>query len=265
MYSWDRFKNVVLYNSRYFFTQETDNFHDSSEEIPPHQFLNQFALYVGPESLNLIKDLPRDTDIFRVRVHDNSKEYTKASELGAPPTKLATRPNRMSPAGISMFYGAFDINTAILETYESKDETQTITIGKFANIKNLKLLDLAHLPSIPSVFDVDHRGLTHPLRFLYEFRQSISEIVERDDRVHIDYVPTQVVTEYFRRVYKLPNDEKIDGIIYKSSRDGGKEACVLFIDNSGACDSVSDLDLDKHILILKSTKTISSNSIEDNT
>ena len=40
----------------------------------------------------------------------------------------------------------------------------------------------------------------------------------RDDKVHIKYVPTQVVTEFVRHLLKGAQGEPLDGILYRSSR-----------------------------------------------
>lgn len=45
-------------------------------------------------------------------------------------------------------------------------------------------------------------------------------------------MPRQIVTEYFRRVFRDAEDHAIDGIIYRSSREGGARAFVLFCENA---------------------------------
>ena len=54
--------------------------------------------------------------------------------------------------------------------------------------------------------------------------------IARDDRIHIDYVPTQVVTEYVRSA-RFP-DGRLDGIRYRSSRREGGISVVLFADQT---------------------------------
>jgi hypothetical protein len=67
------------------------------------------------------------------------------------------------------------------------------------------------------------------LRFLHRLADDISRPIERDDRVHIEYVPTQVVIEFLRTT-KLPEGVKLDGIRYRSSRREGGMSLVLFAD-----------------------------------
>jgi len=54
--------------------------------------------------------------------------------------------------------------------------------------------------------------------------------MERDGSEPIEYVPTQIVTEYFRHRFRLQENRRLDGILYRSSRSTNGIACVLFID-----------------------------------
>jgi hypothetical protein len=60
----------------------------------------------------------------------------------------------------------------------------------------------------------------------------LSKSIEKDGREHIEYVPTQIVTEFFRYPFSEDNKISIDGIIYPSSKNIGKKACVLFFDSN---------------------------------
>ncbi len=51
----------------------------------------------------LVEDLPAGSVIFRAR---ESKRALTVRELGPPPRDLALQSNRMSPAGIVMFYAS---------------------------------------------------------------------------------------------------------------------------------------------------------------
>src|SRR6185437_6461579 len=95
------------------------------------------------------------------------------------------------------------------------------------------ILDLTHLPPVPSVFAELADSLEYDprprLRFLHSISHEISRPVARDDRVHIEYVPTQVVTEYVRTAVTI-NGRSVDGIRYRSSRRRAQTALVLFAD-----------------------------------
>jgi hypothetical protein len=136
-----------------------------------------------------------------------------------------------------MFYGAFDLQTARAETVDPAHHAgQKMSIGTFRPVRPLRVLDLADLPDIPSAFEEDGHHRIHPLRFLHEFAYDIVQPIDRDGREHIEYVPTQIVTEYFRRVFRDAQGDAIDGIIYDSSRPGGDRAFVLFCENEQCSD-----------------------------
>ena len=59
----------------------------------------------------------------------------------------------------------------------------------------------------------------------------MSRRIERDDRVHIEYVPTQVVTEFIRAKV-IWGESKVDGIRYASSVKKGHASYVFFADQS---------------------------------
>ena len=61
--------------------------------------------------------------------------------------------------------------------------------------------------------------------FVPEFAQP----VEKDGREHVEYVPSQIVTEYVR--YRLPEriGKPIRGILYPSARKSRGIGCVLFV------------------------------------
>ncbi|MCV5735784.1 RES family NAD+ phosphorylase, partial [Escherichia coli] len=65
------------------------------------------------DSLNLYKNIKVGEKVLRVRIHDKKTKLNSANDIGSPPVEFAVYPNRMSPSGISMFYGAFDRRTAI--------------------------------------------------------------------------------------------------------------------------------------------------------
>jgi hypothetical protein len=53
------------------------------------------------------------------------------------------------------------------------------------------------------------------LRFLHDFADDIMTPVARDQRVHVDYLPSQVITEFVRD-YAF-HGGKVDGIAYGST------------------------------------------------
>ena len=49
---------------------------------------------------------------------------------------------------------------------------------------------------------------------MWEFVKSITAPVAHDGREHIEYVPTQILTEYFRGRVKGEGASRLDGIVY---------------------------------------------------
>lgn len=155
-------------------------------------------------------------------------------ELGAPPVQYATLPNRMSPAGISMFYGAFDKKTAIAETYEKSEKDKVAVCGRFQPTRDLLLIDLSR-QEIPSIFDEEKRYLRSKLSFLFDFINDFTKSIDRKASPHVDYVPTQIVTEYLRDQFAAADGISVDGIIYPSSKSVGKNAVVIFANSDQCC------------------------------
>jgi len=242
-YGWKKFCDFVCHSSRYVFLKaRNDNWDpEQHDEIDPVSILDELGKLIL--RLDLLVKIPFGKKIHRVRV-DSSSFTPSAATMGSPPLGLATIANRMSPAGISMFYGAFDLQTAIEETYDNKsDKGKKVYCSTFRPVRELTVVDLASRLFLPSIFDAQERKNRAAIRFLQNFISDFRKPIDRKDRAHIDYVPTQIVTEFFRHVFEN-NERKVDGIIYPSSKGSGNRAVVIFADN--------DQCLEKHAKDLSS-------------
>lgn len=140
--------------------------------------------------------------------------------------------SRMSPAGIPLFYGALDEATAIKEMLERKNETDKYAIiAKFEAVNDLEILNFCNIPELPSLFDLEKNQIRQTIEFLKQFASEISKVILLDGREHIDYVPTQVLTEYFRYIYRYKRKRSYDGILYPSAQVTPGINCALFINN----------------------------------
>ena len=234
-WGWDSFKAFTKNHTRYFFLHAPGDGHD---ELTPAEVLATVSDMVRTKLADeeLIKTIGGDTDLIRIRVDDQPQ--TMASAIGTPKPEHAHQSNRMSPAGIPMFYGAFDLDTAHAETFDPTTHAgKSLSVGTFRPLRDLTLLDLAELPPVPSVFDIDRQPVIHSLRFLHAFAADISRPIVRGDREHIEYVPTQIVTEYFRRLFRSADGRTLDGIIYRSAKQTGAKAFVLFCENEQCIDA----------------------------
>lgn len=155
--------------------------------------------------------------VFRSRPNPNSFATSDLQlELGPPPDAKA-RSSRMSPAGISMFYAAEDAETAVAET---ADRDGQLMVGKFEVASNMSVLDLFDLSKID---DPEERDLVHQISL------DMMKPISRDDRVHIDYVPTQIFTEQFKENWFGVQDLPIQGLRFPSSKNPERASYVFFV------------------------------------
>jgi hypothetical protein len=131
----------------------------------------------------------------------------------------------MNPAGIAYFYLAASAETAVAETL--RGDPRKYLVATFRTSAAFPILDLSALPPLPSIFDAGRQYEREALLFLRDFVRDISVPIARDGREHIDYVPSQIVSEYFAQVAVGPSGEKIRGLAWNSAVDGGKNV-VLF-------------------------------------
>lgn len=161
-----------------------------------------------------------------------------------------------------MFYGAFAEKTAIDETFEKGHKKPKVaTVATFEATSDLRVLDLTALPPVPSLFDQSKRSIRAGIIFLYSFVKDVSKRIIKDGIEHIEYVPTQIFTEYFRHIFFDEHGKKINGILYRSSKHNDEVACVLFLENKNCADSTTSAGSDI-FLILVNVKRIDLNTIK---
>lgn len=222
--SWKAFSSLVKTKMRYTFFRSNEYYQDIDGNIyAGNDIISDISSMVG-----IIKHvIPIGTKLYRGRPADNQAPYSKFEELTAPPKECAKN-NRMNPKGISMFYGSFDKNTPIREIYNYLVNKNTkIYLGEFATTKELYVIDLCSVP-VPD-FWMGENDDWQKYAFLRDFHNEISKPINPKDE-DLDYIPTQVFSEYLRYIQKTDDGKAYDGIIYKSSLTGNKNL-VLFYDN----------------------------------
>lgn len=218
--AWDRFCSAVKYETRYvFWRRPGDDADPGVGEIAPAEILDEVGGLI--DRLGLITVVPAGHRFWRAHTHDEPAIDRTASRLGTVPRDKALAANRMSPAGIPMFYGAGDATTAIREVAFHSDHAN-VTWAQFELTANLAVVDFTALPTIPSMFDPDLGAMRRQLSFLHHF---VAQLSDRARPLHeqIDYVPTQIVTEYLLRVHG--EGQSADGLLYGSSITG--DVCVV--------------------------------------
>ncbi|WP_173003066.1 HEPN-associated N-terminal domain-containing protein [Chitinophaga sp. SYP-B3965] len=238
-YGWKYFKEVVKHHSRYLFSQ-TSKFHNEETRQNSFEILNDIGMIA--RKYGLYTTISSSVALYRCRQHAIAEVIKPPKDLASPPRQYAIYPNRMSPAGISMFYAGFDRDTAIEETIDyNNTKKKRITSGRFLPKCTIRVLDFSRLPQLPSIFDEEKFPDYFPISFLKSFVTDLSGSIVHDGKEHIEYVPTQIVTEFFRFTFAETNTLPINGIVYPSSRCRGKNACVLFMDHE---QSLKELDFD---------------------
>lgn len=227
--SWERFCEFIKYKRRYFFLQQKEEDHDL---VAPHEYLSPAGLlhFIGEtvKTMGLVRKLSAGSLVYRARQQKTGEILRTPYDFAPPPLDKALRSNRMSPAGVVMFYGSDDAKTAQLEIDD--DPKLGIAVGAFRATREAKVLDLTKLPRRLGFFEQqpDSSEINrYDLAFLHSFVKSVAAKVEPGSREHIDYVPTQVVTEWFRTVFRF-GKSSLDGIVYPSTQNPRGRSLVLF-------------------------------------
>jgi hypothetical protein len=225
-YDWEYFCRLIKYEQRFFFssTARDAELEPDLEPVSPVAILHDIA--EACSTLGLFRHLQRGQLAYRVRF--NSRPHFETStDFGPPPRDIAVQSNRMNPPGIPMLYVSFDQGTALAETI---DVVGKYTVATLELLRQTRVLDLTELPRLPSLFCEEVDPNRSRIRFLHRFVREITRPIPRDNRVHIDYIPTQVVTEYFRTVYD--GSRNLDGIVFPSARNPSGKNLVLFSKSS---------------------------------
>lgn len=201
-YQWDDFTHVVKHVNRFF---------DIGSNRTREAMLDEFQIIFEKMECSL----PKGTLFWRARLNPKNPVETIEEQLKecGPPPRNYSKALRMNPAGITYFYGSDDLETC-------KNEIRTkigdhVIYGRFSTKKNLRILDLSKVVYIgaKSIFDPDYN---HHFNWATEFLEGFVEEVSKpidDDDASIEYVPTQILSEYIRKL-------GYDGVRYRSSKTG---------------------------------------------
>ncbi len=239
--NWERFKYLIKHKVRFMFFNESEKYKTPSYDnySNPYTILKKFRDAIFTHEL-LIEFKANELDIYRARMHKKQEKQLNFLELGPPPEKIA-QANRLSPAGITMFYGALEEETAIIEVLDINKPDYFITTGRFSNLKPLKLIDFSLLKWI-SIFDEGNEKKRETYVLLYQFIEDLIKPISNDGSQHIDYIPTQVVTEYLKNSFSSELNQEIHGLIYPSTKRKGYKNVVLFFNDQNVTNDKNDLD-----------------------
>jgi len=252
--SWHDFCETVKHRLRYLFLLDFNRADVASDRLGPGGTL--LAITQALERAELYRPLEAGSYIYRARCH---REERALDDLGPPRAHQAKTSNRLSPVGIPIFYGALDEDTACAEAAASNRDRSYVTVGRYCLATDLTVIDLASELVLPSIFDEEQRDLRPTVRFLTDFAKDVSKPITKDGREHINYVPTQIVSEYMRHYVGRPpwvsemlgpestasknrftqayrkvtqevlQQRRVDGILYRSAVQGGGTCCGLYV------------------------------------
>lgn len=106
--------------------------------------------------------------------------------------------------------------------------------------RDAAVLDVRVAPPVPSLFDPDHARDRPISMFMHSFIGDFRAPIDRQRMPHVDYLPTQIITEYFRTMV-LDGEALVEGVVYASTRNGG-DAVVLFAENEDVVDDDAQSD-----------------------
>ena len=232
--SWSRFSEVTKTDKRYFWYRSAVTARtDDDELLDPAEVPDTIGRAIVRTGWRMFVRRA-DLRIIRARVHDPSEQLQTADQLGSPPSATAGN-NRMSGAGISMFYGAESERTAISEV--RPDLKEVVTVGTWRPSRELVYLNVLGAKPIPSMFDMTARVDRPWLQFLAEFADDLARPIDTHS-APIEYVPTQIMTEYIRDHLRTADNRRIDAIRYPSSIDEPGGVCwVVFAKHDDCGDS----------------------------
>ncbi|WP_321344476.1 HEPN-associated N-terminal domain-containing protein [uncultured Draconibacterium sp.] len=244
--NWEKFKYLIKHKVRFMFFNESEKHETPSYESysDPYTILKKFRDAIFTHEL-IVEIEANKLDIYRARMHKRQKRQLNFTELGPPPEEIA-QANRLSPAGITMFYGALEEETAIIEVLDINKPDYFITTGRFSNLKALRLIDFTQLNWI-SIFDEANEKKRETYVLLSQFLEDLTKPISNDGSQHIEYIPTQVVTEYLKSSFNSDLNQEIHGLIFPSTKRKGHENVVLFFNGQNVTNDKNELD--KYLLL----------------
>lgn len=226
---WDFFERTIKTEARFFnkigVTQLSDLF-DTVDEMRTFQGKSLIA-NVGPDADHI--------SLYRARVFQNDERLKAAikrpdKELGAPPPGCANS-GRMNANGISVFYGATSIKTALAEVRPPVGSK--VAVAQFEIIRPIQLLDLTALEEVRetgSIFDPSYAYRLGRMMFLRELSKWIARPVMPDDQ-EMEYLPTQAIADFLATRGKVP----LDGILFPSAQVNNDGLNIALFHKSSRC------------------------------
>ena len=225
---WSRFCDLVKYQQRYTFFKSS--MFDEESHLHSSSGLSDILTELSSLVRRVEDTIHTGVVLYRCRPAEEKDTVTDFTDLTSPPVKAA-KANRLSPTGIPLFYGSFDKETPLKETRNYAKESPLIYRGTFETTKDLRVVNLCNMPKLSFWMPSGWQEYS----FLYQFHKEISKPIAEGENPDIEYIPSQVFTEYLRYLCKSSTGEPYDGIVYQSALTKRKNI-VLFFDNKTSAD-----------------------------
>jgi len=224
---WHRFREAILHRQRFF--------NDPAKEFLAEIFdgiQNQSDIDNKPAFYRLS---PADEPLFyRARIVADEEAFRAIAEdpagLMGPPPRPLRRAGRMNAAGIAVFYGATEKDTAVAELRPAVGSL--ISLAAFRVHRPIYVLDLTRFTRAGRQLDIFAKNQmvrATQWAFMQSFASEISQPILPGDE-HLEYVPAQVVAEYLTNQSMRWRGTEVtpDAIIFRSAqREGGKNIAVM--------------------------------------
>lgn len=211
---WEQLRAELMHTNRFFPTTAIDL--RRLERLLPYLLLDE-------------EDIPKIW--FRARIHNSTEQY-RAEEMGAPPKHLASH-GRANPAGIPYLYLASKAITAISEVRPHAGDI--VSVAEFLIPEGLKIVDLRHPRRTVSPFILPDEQEVALLRGDIEFLEKLGNELTRpilQKSAAFDYIPSQYLCEFAKKC-------GFNGVMYRSSVDGGVNVALFEPAQATVCDVVS--------------------------
>jgi hypothetical protein len=224
---WRRFREAILYRQRFFNDPAKEFLAEIFDGIQNQSDIDNkpafYRLAPGEEVTFYRARIVAEEDAFRAIAKD-------PSALMGPPPPTLRRAGRMNAAGIAVFYGATERDTAVAELRPAVGSL--ISLAAFRVHRPIHVLDLTRFTRAGKQLDIFAKNQmvrATQWAFMQSFASEISQPILPGDE-HLEYVPAQVVAEYLTSTPVRWRGTEVtpDAIIFRSAqRDGGKNIAVM--------------------------------------
>lgn len=215
--AWDRLKNSVKENSRFF---------TNMEEFVQYDYLTAGkSLHIGQK-------------LYRSRITPVGQKKIKCDKMGCPPKELATA-GRANPIGIPYLYLSDSAKTTYFEVRAVY--LDQLSVGTFRIERELELVDFIYEVNLFLAYNDGTTSLKEIVikkKIIDAISDDLSKPLRRYDS-ELEYVPTQLICEYCKQIVGA------DGISFESSLHKGGRNYVLFDDSSAKCIRVDSHEITK--------------------